>query len=94
MPVPTVSGNESQQTFIGRCMEQLVGEGKPRNQAYAICTQQWNKAMYLEPIMPDAENTMPEEVPDNETEHEGKDPLKKLIMMLVAQYLGKLLWDD
>lgn len=37
MPIPTPSSGESTSDFMSRCISFLVGEGKPQDQASAIC---------------------------------------------------------
>jgi hypothetical protein len=41
MPIPKPRANEQQGKFISRCVAFLVGEGRPQNQAAAICHEQW-----------------------------------------------------
>lgn len=43
MPVPTPNAGESREDFMGRCVSFLTGEGKPQDQAVAICSSQWGK---------------------------------------------------
>jgi hypothetical protein len=41
MPIPQPEPNEQENEFISRCIAELVGnEGKPQDQAAAICYQQ------------------------------------------------------
>jgi hypothetical protein len=35
--MPNPKNNESQQTFVSRCIPELIDEGKPKDQAIAIC---------------------------------------------------------
>jgi len=39
------SFGEHHDEFIGRCMKVVVGEGKPEDQAYAICESYWSEKM-------------------------------------------------
>lgn len=43
MPVPTPNAGESREDFMGRCVSFLTDEGKPQDQAVAICASQWGK---------------------------------------------------
>jgi hypothetical protein len=46
MPIPKPRGGESQNKFVSRCIGFLVAEGRPTNQAAAICYDKWrNKDM-------------------------------------------------
>ena len=41
MPIPQLESGEQEQEFIARCIRELVGnDGKPQDQAAAICYQQ------------------------------------------------------
>jgi len=40
--MPTPRKGESKKSFISRCMEVVVGEGKDPDQAYAICNSMWD----------------------------------------------------
>lgn len=40
MPEPTK--NEKRFEFLARCIPMLVNEGKPRDQAIAVCISLWN----------------------------------------------------
>ena len=47
--MPTPGPSESKDTYIPRCIKQLVDEGKDQQQAIAICESMWaNKS--LDPI--------------------------------------------
>ena len=41
MPIPKPRKDEPQKKFHSRCMSFLVGEGRPGNEANAICYDQW-----------------------------------------------------
>lgn len=41
MPIPKPSGS-NEDAYISRCMKVLVQEGKPQDQAYAICKSAWD----------------------------------------------------
>ena len=43
MPVVKPRSGEEKQAFISRCMEQMVGEGRPQKIAAGICYSQWRK---------------------------------------------------
>lgn len=40
--MPTPTNTETEKEFIDRCMSQTVGEGKDKDQAYAICKSKWD----------------------------------------------------
>ena len=42
MPAPPKPG-ESQSDFIGRCVPVFIDEGRPKDQAVAICYDMWRK---------------------------------------------------
>jgi len=44
MPIPSPNIGESRSNFMGRCIEFLIDEGKPTEQAVAICSNEWDKA--------------------------------------------------
>lgn len=44
MPIPKPNIGETQSTFMGRCVSFLVDEGKPEEQAVAICYQEYRDA--------------------------------------------------
>lgn len=39
--MPKPRPNETKNDYISRCIEQVVGEGKPERQAIAICESMW-----------------------------------------------------
>jgi len=39
--MPQPNSNEDEETFMNRCIPQLIAEGRPRNQAIAICLSKW-----------------------------------------------------
>lgn len=41
MPIPKPRDDESKDDYVSRCIGFLIDEGKPKNQAAAICTAQW-----------------------------------------------------
>jgi hypothetical protein len=41
MPLPTPNANETEETFISRCMEDLAGEFPEQDQRTAVCYRQW-----------------------------------------------------
>lgn len=43
MPIPEPKKGEKKSTFVTRCAEFLKKEGKPKDQAYAICYTKWEK---------------------------------------------------
>jgi len=43
MPAPPKEG-ESQKDFIGRCVPVVISEGRPKDQAVAICYSMWREA--------------------------------------------------
>ena len=46
--MPKPRKNESKDDFMKRCIPEVVGEGKPQDQAVAICANLWenrNKAI-------------------------------------------------
>lgn len=42
MPTPPKK-NETKEKFLGRCIPFLIKEGKPKDQAAAICHSMWSK---------------------------------------------------
>jgi hypothetical protein len=46
MPIPKINSGEKKDDYMGRCMSKLVGEGKPQEQAYAICKTEWENKFY------------------------------------------------
>ena len=44
MPIPKPNIGETQSTFMGRCVSFLIDEGKPEQQAVAICYQEYRDA--------------------------------------------------
>lgn len=44
MPIPNVKGNESEDTYIARCMSEIGGEYDDNAQAVAICYATYRKA--------------------------------------------------
>lgn len=50
MPIPKRNQAEAEDTFISRCAEKLIGEdGYERDQAVAICYQQLDVQLALDP---------------------------------------------
>lgn len=48
--MPTPREDEDKNSFMKRCMEQLVGEeNRPKDQAYAICNSLWENRKDDEP---------------------------------------------
>ena len=43
MPIPKPEGSESQGAFISRCVEFVMAEGTPQEQAVAICYREWEQ---------------------------------------------------
>jgi hypothetical protein len=43
MPIPTPKKKESKKKYISRCTKFLESEGKPKDQAAAICYTKWEK---------------------------------------------------
>lgn len=43
MPIPEPKKGEKKNAFVTRCAEFLKKEGKPKDQAYAICYTKWEK---------------------------------------------------
>jgi hypothetical protein len=41
--MPKPRKNESQESFIARCVTQVIREGKEQQQAVAICYSMWNE---------------------------------------------------
>jgi len=41
MPIPKPRGGEGENNFISRCIGFLINEGRPSNEAAAICYDQW-----------------------------------------------------
>ena len=50
MPIPSPNTGESRSNFIGRCVSFLVDEGRPEDQAVAICSSEWDEANKAEEI--------------------------------------------
>ena len=44
MPIPKPNIGETQSTFMGRCVSFMIDEGKPEEQAVAICYQEYRDA--------------------------------------------------
>jgi hypothetical protein len=45
MPIPKPKKNETYEKFIKRCMAFTAGtEGRPNDQAFAICRTQWDES--------------------------------------------------
>jgi len=42
LPIP--KKNENQSDFINRCIPQVIGEGREKNQAIAICYSIWDES--------------------------------------------------
>ena len=42
-PIPSPSGDENEDTYIGRCISEIVNEYPEEGQAYAICKGEWDK---------------------------------------------------
>ena len=42
--MPTPNANETQAAFVNRCVPIVRGEGKPQDQAVAICYSLWTQA--------------------------------------------------
>jgi hypothetical protein len=47
MPIPEPYSGESEDEFMNRCMSFVIGEGTDQNQAYAICSTQWEESKML-----------------------------------------------
>ena len=45
MPIPVPNDGEDSKDFLSRCIGFLVGEGKPNDQAAAICYSQLEKSV-------------------------------------------------
>jgi hypothetical protein len=43
--MPDPNAGESKNSFIARCIPMVMDEGKPRDQAIAICQSRWRKKM-------------------------------------------------
>ena len=43
MPIPTPTPDETENEFMSRCIEFLINEGTPQEQAIAICSQNWEE---------------------------------------------------
>lgn len=41
MPIPEPNSNEEREQYLSRCTAFLIDEGKPSEQAYAICVGEW-----------------------------------------------------
>lgn len=39
--MPKPRKNETREEFMKRCIPQLIGEGKPKDQAVAVCSSLW-----------------------------------------------------
>jgi len=50
MPIPSPNTGESRSNFIGRCVSFLVDEGRPEDQAVAICSNEWDESNKAEEI--------------------------------------------
>lgn len=50
MPIPSPNTGESRSNFIGRCVSFLVDEGRPEDQAFAICYDQYEEANKAEEV--------------------------------------------
>lgn len=53
MPIPKPNSDESEKAFMGRCMSFLKDEGKPHEQAIAICMKSWRGEDAAKALMPD-----------------------------------------
>jgi hypothetical protein len=43
MPIPTPKKKENKKKFVSRCIKFLKSEGRPKDQAAAICYTKWEK---------------------------------------------------
>src|SRR5512146_2151452 len=50
--------NEKQQDFHSRCMKQMTDEGKPQDQANAICFDMWKRREALDEALPQPRMTV------------------------------------
>ena len=41
--IPTPSGDEDENTYISRCISEIVGEYDQEGQAYAVCKGKWDE---------------------------------------------------
>ncbi len=46
--MPKPKKNESKQDFLSRCTSEVMGEGKDRDQAYAMCNAFWDESHHAE----------------------------------------------
>lgn len=42
-PIPSPSGDEDEQKYIGRCIGEIIGEYDAEGQAYAVCKAKWDE---------------------------------------------------
>ena len=42
-PIPSPSGDEDEQKYIGRCIGEIIGEYDAEGQAYSICKAKWDE---------------------------------------------------
>mgnify|MGYP003703844499 CR=1 FL=1 len=45
MPIPQPSSVQSEEEYISECISTLINEGKDKEQAAAICYEQWRNQM-------------------------------------------------
>jgi len=43
MPIPKPNPKEKESEYINRCVGFLMSEGRPKNQALAICYKKWRE---------------------------------------------------
>lgn len=47
--MPKPRKNESKDDFMKRCVPQVMEEGKPQDQAVAICSSMWENKKVIQP---------------------------------------------
>ena len=45
MPIPEPSSGQTENEYISECIGKLISEGKPQDQAAAICYETWRNNM-------------------------------------------------
>ena len=66
MPAPPKKG-ETKSQFLGRCIPVFIKEGRPNDQAAAICNSMWRKSSKSEEVRDekDAIKKLQEDLPDD-----------------------------
>ena len=51
MPIPKPNSGESESEFMQRCIEFVINEGTPNEQAVAMCAQQWDNRKSMKDLL-------------------------------------------